>query len=182
MAATSDTESGIEAVRLSAEALSEEVAGFAALLHACVHGGASVGFILPFELDAAEAFWRDRALSRVNAGQNTLWAARYQERLAGTVQLNHDMMPNQPHRAEVTKLLVEPSLRHRGIGRALMTALEDHARESGRTLLTLETLAGSGAESFYLSLGYSVVGVIPGYCRVGNIETPGDATFMYKAL
>lgn len=174
--------SEIEIERLSPDILADEIGAFAALLHTCVQQGASVGFLLPFELEAAEAFWRDRILPRRTAGHAVLWAARCRGSLAGTVQLNLDTMPNQPHRGEVTKLLVDPACRRLSVGGALMLALEDHASGIGRTLLTLETLTGSDAEPFYHSLGYSVVGAIPGYCRVGDGTQPGTATFFYKSL
>jgi ribosomal protein S18 acetylase RimI-like enzyme len=98
------------------------------------------------------------------------------------VQLILATPPNQPHRAEVVKLLVHPDARRQGIARALMTAVEEIARSEGRTLLTLDTVAGSHAETLYRSLGYVVVGVIPGYARDPLTPQLRGATIMYKEI
>jgi GNAT superfamily N-acetyltransferase len=90
--------------------------------------------------------------------------------------------PNQPHRAEVKKLLVHPDARRRGIARALMLALEDVAAAEGRTLLTLDTRTGDSAEPLYLSLGYHAAGVIPRYARGPHSPELESTTFLYKEL
>ncbi len=133
------------------------------VLHACVHAGASVSFVLPFSRAEAIAFWRDQVVPAVSAGSRCVLVARLAGQIAGTVQLDLDTPLNQPHRAEVKKLLVHPDVRRRGIARSLMIALEDRARAARRTLLTLDTATGSAAESLYLSLGYTAVGEIPCY-------------------
>jgi GNAT superfamily N-acetyltransferase len=102
--------------------------------------------------------------------------------LGGTVQLDLATPPNQRHRGEVMKLLVHPSLRRRGIARALMIALEDVAREEGRTLLTLDTWTGGAAERLYTSLGYVTVGVIPRFARPSTTSALEPTTIMYKEL
>jgi GNAT superfamily N-acetyltransferase len=166
-----------------AEALARELPEFGALLHACVADGASVGFVLPFRPDEAEAFWRDRVLPPVRGGTRILLAARSGGRVVGTVQLGIDTPANQPHRAEVSKLLVRPDRRRRGVATALMAALEARARRLGRSLLTLDTRTGDAAEPLYAGLGYATVGVVPGYCLepfgTGRLEA---TTVMYKAL
>ena len=96
--------------------------GLADVLHACVHAGASVSFILPFSRDAAKAFWRDQVWPAVNAGTRAVFIARVDGKIAGTVQLDLSTPPNQPHRAEVKKLLVHPDARRQGIARSLMMA------------------------------------------------------------
>jgi ribosomal protein S18 acetylase RimI-like enzyme len=103
-------------------------------------------------------------------------------RIVGTVQIDLGTPPNQPHRADVLKMLVHPDARRRGIARALMLAVEELARQSGRTLLTLDTVTGGNAEGLYRSLGYLTVGVIPGYALppVGSETEP--TTIMYKVL
>src|SRR6516225_9687469 len=133
------------------------------VLHACVHTGASVSFVLPFSRDDAKAFWQDQVLPAVHAGRRCVLLARLGCRIVGTVQLDLATPPNQPHRAEVRKLLVHPSVRRRGIARALMLAIEEEAGAAGRDLLTLDTTTGGYAESLYRSLGYTTVGVIPRY-------------------
>jgi len=152
------------------------------VLHACVHAGASVGYVLPFPRDEAKAFWRDVVLPAVQAGGRRVILARLAGKIVGTVQLDQATPPNQPHRAEVRKLLVDPAARRRGIARALMLAVEHHAREAGSSLLTLDTVTGSTAEGIYRSLGYVAVGVIPGYAWNFNLSVLEGTTVMYKQL
>jgi len=152
------------------------------VLHACVHAGASVSFVLPFSVDDAHAFWRDQVLPAVHAGSRCVVLARLGGKIVGTVLLDLATPPNQPHRAEVKKLLVHPEARRRGIGRALMAALEEQARQERRTLLTLDTVTGAAAEPLYLSLGYAVAGVIPRYALNFNSTKLESATVMYKDL
>ena len=146
---------------LGADRVAGCLPALAELLHACVHGGASVNFVLPFPMAEAEAFWRERVQPAVAAGTHTLLVAQADGRIAGSVQLATQTPPNQPHRAEVTKLLVHPAFRRRGIGRALMLALEDTARGRGRSLVTLDTTTGGAAEPLYAGLGYVAAGMIP---------------------
>jgi ribosomal protein S18 acetylase RimI-like enzyme len=154
----------------------------AELLHATVHGGASVSFILPFSIDDARGFWREKVLPEVAAGRTRLLIARVDGRIAGTVQLELPWPPNQRHRGEVKKLLVHPDVRRRGVARALMAALEEMARAEARTLLTLDTRTGDAAEPLYRSLGYLPAGVIPRYAKAPGSELLEGTTFMYKEL
>lgn len=152
------------------------------ILHACVHGGASVSFILPFSTADATAFWREKVLPQVRAGTCRMLVARIGGRIEGTVQLDMATPANQPHRAEVRKLLVDPDARRHGIARRLMTAIEQEARAAGRTLLTLDTHTGSSAESLYVSMGYVKIGVIPGFSVAADSPALEAATFFYKQL
>lgn len=166
--------------RFDAQALELHMDGFAALLVDAVEGGASVNFMLPFSLDEARAFWRG-IVPAVAAGRILLFAALDGDQVIGTVQLQLAWQPNQTHRADVAKMLVHSKVRRRGIGRALMAAAEKAALAHGRTLLTLDTQAGGGAEHLYLDLGYTQVGVIRGYARYP--EGPmGDAIIFCKTL
>lgn len=163
-------------------ALDRDVDALAGVLHAVVHGGAGVSFFVPFSMDAASAFWRETVLPGVFAGTRRVVVARTGVRIVGTVQIDLATPPNQEHRADVLKLLVHPDARRRGVARALMTHVEALARESGRTLLTLDTVTGGQAEPLYRSLGYVTVGVIPGYARGSLTPELEAATFMYKNL
>jgi GNAT superfamily N-acetyltransferase len=154
----------------------------ATVLHAAVHAGASVSFVLPFSLDEARAFWRDQVLPRVVSGTRRVLIARVDGRIAGTVQLDLATPPNQRHRAEVLKLLVHPDARRSGIARALMVAIEDVARAEGRTLLTLDTRTGDVAEPLYRSLAYIAAGVIPGYALAPDGGSLDATTIMYKTI
>jgi ribosomal protein S18 acetylase RimI-like enzyme len=160
----------------------EGLDALAGLLHAAVHAGASVSFILPFSLDDARAFWRDQVVPRVAAGSRRVLIARLDGGIAGTVQLDLATPPNQAHRAEVLKLLVHPEARRRGIARALMIAVEEVARTENRTLLTLDTRTGDLAEPLYLSLGFVRVGVIPNYARSPHSPELEPTTIMFKQL
>jgi ribosomal protein S18 acetylase RimI-like enzyme len=172
----------LEITALSQDDAARHGRALAALLHACVQDGASIGFVLPFSVDDAEAYWAEKVLPRLDGGKLMLLAARQYDRLVGAVQLDCDTPPNQPHRAEVRKLLVHPEFRRQGIAKTLMAALEHHAGEMGRSLLTLDTRSSDKAEPLYASLGYQIAGVIPGYCRDPFTDRLDPTTVMYKAL
>jgi len=163
-------------------ALDRELEMLADVLHAVVHTGAGVSFVVPFSIGEARAFWADTVLPGVRARTRRVLVARVDGRIVGTVQIDLAVPPNQRHRAEVLKLLVHPSARRRGIARALMIAIERAAQAEGRTLLTLDTWTGSAAEILYRSLGYTVVGVIPRYARGSLMPELEPATIMYKEL
>ena len=153
-----------------------------ALLHACVHDGASIGFILPFDAAASQAFWTDNVLPAVARGVRLLLVAEVDGQVAGAVQLDWDTNPNQAHRAEVRKLLVAPALRRRGIARLLMQAVEAQARAVPRSLLTLDTRSGDHAQGLYLSLGYVAAGSIPAYALAPAGDRLDATTILYKQL
>ncbi len=168
---------------LPAQDVAANLVQLGALMHACVQDGASIGYVLPFEQADGEAFWNEKVLPALQAGTRLLLVARKNDRIVGSVQLDYDTPPNQPHRAEVRKLLVHPAFRRQGIALALMAELEQRARSLGRTLLTLDTRSGDSAEPLYASLGYRTVGVIPGFCRdtrdAGRLDS---TTIMFKQL
>jgi GNAT superfamily N-acetyltransferase len=163
-------------------AIARDVDMLAGVLHAVVHGGAGVSFIVPFSLDDARAFWNGAVLPGVIGRRRRMLVARCDGRIVGTVQLDPAWAPNQPHRAEVLKLLVHPDARRRGIARALMVALEALARDNGWTLLTLDTWTGQAGEQLYRALGYTAVGSIPRFARGSTTPELEPATIMYKDL
>ncbi|MGH6854055.1 MAG: GNAT family N-acetyltransferase [Aestuariivirga sp.] len=166
----------------SADDIASHIRELGALLHACVHDGAGVSFVLPFMEDESEAFWNNKVLTAVRGGGLALLVARQSGRITGSVQLDHDTPPNQPHRAEVRKLLVHPDFRRRGLAKALMAELERLALQLGRSLITLDTRTGDMAEPLYTSLGYKTVGMIPGYARNTIEDRLDSTTIMYKLL
>ena len=168
-------------VVFDAGALESRLPDFASLLHACVHDGASVGFVLPFPEADADMFWQG-VMGALRGGRRLLLAIEVDGGLAGTVQLDWDTPANQPHRAEVRKLLVHPAFRRRGLARMLMEEVEERARALGRTLLTLDTRTGDAAEPLYASLGYVRVGSIPGYCLDPLSPRLDATTIMYKPI
>ena len=117
-------------------AVEQDIADLGDVLRAVVYGGAGVSFFVPFSTEQARTFWRDKVLPAVQAGTRRVVVARRNGRIVGTVQIDLATPPNQPHRADVAKMLVHPDLRRRGIARALMTELEAIAGSAGRTLLT----------------------------------------------
>ena len=133
----------------------------AEVLADCVAGGASVSFMSPLTKADATAYFR-RVVAEVERGDTALVGARLDGRIVGTVQLGLDTPPNQPHRADVKKMLVHRSVRRGGIGAALMQAAEEEARRRGRTVLVLDT-ASDDAERLYARNGWQRVGVIPDY-------------------
>jgi len=167
---------------IDADELESKLPEFGVLLHDCVHAGANINFILPFEHEDGEAFWKNKVIPALRGGKRILWVARASERIAGSVQLDYDMPPNQPHRAEVTKLMVHPDFQRQGIARRLMARLEDRVRQLGRTLITLDTRTGDKAEPLYSSMGYRTAGIIPGFCLDPIRDRLHPTTIMYKAL
>lgn len=153
-----------------------------AILVDCVDGGASVSFMAPLARETADAFWEGVATG-VAAGDRALLVAEdgVSGELVGTVQVVFAWPPNQPHRADVAKMLVRRSARRRGLGALLMAAAEDAARLAGRTLLVLDTVTGSDAERLYRRLGWIAVGVVPRYALWPD-GRPCDTTFFYKQL
>jgi len=157
-----------------------QVEGLADLLIHCVEGGASVSFMHPLAPAKAQAFWR-RAAAGVAAGERALLVAEDDMGIVGTVQLVLEQPENQQHRADLAKLLVHRSARHRGLGAALMLAAEQMARDCGKTLLVLDTVTGSDAERLYARLGWVRVGTIPGYALLSHGGL-WSTTLFYKLL
>jgi GNAT superfamily N-acetyltransferase len=134
------------------------------ILIACVEGGASVSFMSPLPRETAERFWHS-VEEGVNSGDRALLVAEDSktQKLVGTVQLLLKQPENQPHRADLAKMLVAPDARRRGIGAQLMRAAEASAQAAGKKLLVLDAAAGCDAERLYERLGWIRPGVIPNY-------------------
>jgi len=156
-----------------------QVQGLADLLIDCVDGGASVSFMHPLPAVKARDFWR-RVAEGVAQGERALLVAEDRRGIVGTVQLILDQPENQPHRADVSKMLVHRRTRRQGLGGALLRAAEDIARECGKSLLVLDT-ASSDAERLYSRLGWQRSGVIPGFALLPHGGLC-DTTFFYRTL
>ena len=137
-------------------------AALSELLVETVANGGSVSFMHPLPLEAADAFWRD-SLASAARGERIVLGAFDGDDLVATVTLLLSLPPNQPHRAEIAKMMTRVSHRHRGIATTLMRAAETLAREFGRTLLVLDTAVDDGASVLYEGLGFKLTGVIPDY-------------------
>lgn len=173
---------GLTVRTIDAATLDAHLPTFADILHACVHGGAAVSFILPFSMDAATAFWRDQVRPGLVANDRILLAAFDDGAPVATVQVLLAGPPNQAHRAEIAKLLTHPANRRNGAARMLMQAAEASAVKAGKTRMTLDTRTGDVAEAFYVGIGYSRAGVIPDFARDPDSDRLHGTTYMYKRI
>lgn len=160
-----------------AEARLDELAG---ILVDAVAGGASVNFMAGFSSAEGRAFWRTQ-LPGIAQGEKRLIVGDDGSRLAATVLLIMAHQPNAPHRAEIGKMLVHSQARRQGLGRRLLAAAEDAARAAGRTLLMLDTVAGSAGDKLYRSCGWTAFGTVPGHSHMPDGPL-ADTTFFYKRL
>jgi GNAT superfamily N-acetyltransferase len=152
----------IEVRRLAPEEAHEQLDALAAVLADCVAGGASVGYMEPFSQADARAVYEDYVRD-AGHGRRIILGAFVDGDLVGTAQLVLAVPPNQPHRADVARVLVHRSARRRGIAQRLMDQLEHEARTEGKTLLVLDAVTGGDAARLYERLGWNEVGVIPNY-------------------
>ena len=157
-----------------------DLRSLAELLIDAVESGAAVSFLAPLTLERAEDWWR-RTLSAAESRAIVL-AARDPEGIVGSVQLHPAWAPNQPHRAEIAKLLVHRRGRRSGLGMRLMESIEEQARQAGFSLLTLDAKRGAAAERLYRRLGWSCAGIIPRYAIDPDGKALHDTVIFYKEL
>jgi ribosomal protein S18 acetylase RimI-like enzyme len=170
-----------EAIRLVALTQSPNViASLAELLVETVAHGGSVSFMHPLAPEVAASFWAD-SLQRAESGGRVVLGALLGDEVIGTVTLDLATPPNQPHRAEIAKLMTRVSHRGSGIARSLMLEAERIAAEKNRTLLVLDTAVEEGAAGFYERLNYQRVGLIPGYALKPHGGLTGTVIY-YKLL
>ena len=171
---------GLEIRRLEAEEVAASLDALAAVLHDCVAGGASIGYLDPFTHEDArvafEAFARE-----VEVGRRLLVAAFLDDRLVGSVQVVLVLPPNQPHRGEITKLLVHRAARRRGIAENLMLAAEAEARAEGKSLLVLDAVSDGDAARLYARIGWTPVGIVPDFALYPDGRFC-DTTYFFKRL
>ncbi|WP_407697458.1 GNAT family N-acetyltransferase [Skermanella rosea] len=181
--------SGTVVRTLDADAARAAVPDLCDVLLDCVHGGASVSFMAPLPREKAEAFWNgvaagvargDRALVVAETDDRT-GAGAGSRRIVGTVQMVPAPQDNQPHRADIAKLLVHSGARGRGVAAALMAEAENAARRAGRTLLVLDTVSDSAAARLYARLGWTAAGSVPDYALYPD-GRPCPTTFFYKRV
>jgi len=152
----------VEIRRLGPDEAAERLDSLAAVLADCVAGGASVGFMAPFSHDEARAAF-EHMTAEAAAGRRLLLAAFTDGWLVGTVQVVLALPPNQPHRGEITKLLVHRSARKHSVGQQLVQRAEIEARAEGKTLLVLDAVTGGDAARLYARLGWTEVGPVPDF-------------------
>jgi GNAT superfamily N-acetyltransferase len=166
--------------RLDPAEIDQHLDALAAVLADVVAGGASIGYMAPFSHEDARGAFKGFA-AEVTQGRRLLLAGFLDGTLVGTVQVILAVPPNQPHRGDVTKLLVHRSARRRGVAQLLMECAEVEARAEGKTLLVLDTVTGDPAERVYQRLGWTTVGVIPGYALYPDGK-PCATTVFYKSI
>ncbi len=167
--------------RLDSHQADARRAELADVLIDCVEGGASVGFMLPIARETALRFW-DAVARDVALGRRVLLVAEDAEGVVtGTVQMIAAQPENQPHRADIAKMLVHRRARRQGVGEALMRAIDAEAREAGKTVLVLDTETGGAAERLYRRAGWRRVGEVPGYALMPD-GAPCGTTFYMKRI
>jgi GNAT superfamily N-acetyltransferase len=157
----------------------EQIDALAGALIDCVEGGASVSFMHPLSPQRARAFWQQVA-DELPSGTRALLVAEEEHGIVGTVQLLLEQPENQPHRADLAKMLVHRRARQQGVGAALLAAAEQLAREGGKTLLVLDT-ASAEAERLYARGGWQRCGTVPGYALLPHGGLCAT-TFFYREL
>ncbi|WP_409266191.1 GNAT family N-acetyltransferase [Massilia sp. BHUDP2] len=167
--------------RLGGREAAAAVEGLADVLVDCVEGGASVSFMLPLAREKALAFWRGVADGVARGERALLVAEDAHGAIVGTVQLVMAMPDNQPHRADVAKMLVHRRARRAGVGRRLLAALDEVAKEEGKTVLVLDTVTGGDAERLYERAGWQRAGVVPKFALMPDGAFCAT-TFFYKHL
>ncbi len=170
----------VEIRRLGAAEARANLDPLAAVLVDCVEGGASVGYMAPFTHDDARRVY-ETYVDEVGQGRRIMLAAFAEGALVGTAQLVFAPHPNQPHRADVARVLVHRSARRRGIAQMLMEHVEREALAEGKTLLVLDAVTGGDAARLYERLGWNTVGVIPDYALYPD-GRPCDTTYFWKSL
>ena len=165
---------------LTAEEAEAALPALGAVLVDAVAGGASVNFMAGFRQDEAETFWRGQ-IPLVAEGRRILIVAELDGAIVGTVVVTFAPQPNQPHRADIGKMLVHSAARRRGGGRALLDAAEAAAQAAGRSLLVLDTETDSAGHRLYAACGWIEVGTIPGYA-LSTDGRPSGATIFYKTI
>lgn len=156
-----------------------DIEALSQLLIDCVEGGASVSFMHPLPLHKARAFWQQVA-EDLPRGERALLVAEDAGGIVGTVQLVLAQPENQPHRADLSKMLVHRRARRHGVGAELLAAAELLARDCGKTLLVLDT-ASADAERLYSRAGWVPCGVVPGYALLPHGGLCAT-TFFYRQL
>ncbi|PWK33508.1 GNAT family N-acetyltransferase [Cupriavidus plantarum] len=166
--------------RIGPDEVSDYIDPLSDVLIDCVEGGASVSFMLPIARETAQRFWRQVAEGVVRE-ERVLLVAEHEGRVVGTVQLITAQPENQPHRADVAKMLVHRNARRQGIAERLLAAADEAARATGKSVLVLDTVTGGDAERLYKRAGWERVGDVPNYALMPDGGFCGT-TFYHKQI
>ena len=175
-----DKSGAVTVRRLDGPQAAAALPALADLLIDCVHGGASVSFMAPLSTERAQAFWQ-RVADGVMRGERALLVAEDASGIVGTVQLILDLPENQPHRADVAKMLVLQRARRRGVAQRLLHAVDAVARDEQRRVLVLDTVTGSDADRLYARHGWQRVGEVPQFALMPD-GALCPTTFFYRLL
>ncbi|RYF07920.1 MAG: GNAT family N-acetyltransferase [Comamonadaceae bacterium] len=181
MAECTPTASSTTVRQLSANEAAASIQRLADVLIDCVEGGASVSFMAPLPRAKALEFWRGVAEGVARNERVLLVAQDASGTIVGTAQLITAMPDNQPHRADVAKMLVHRQARRQGVAQSLMAAVDEAARAQGKTVLVLDTATGGDAERLYQRAGWQRVGVVPDYALMPD-GAVCSTTFFYKRV
>ena len=165
--------------RIGAVEAAARIEALADVLIDCVEGGASVSFMLPLPRETAVAFWREVAAGMARHERVLLVAEDREGRIVGTVQMIVSQPDNQPHRADIAKMLVHRKSRRIGVAQRLIAALDGVAREEGKSVLVLDTVTGGDAERLYQRAGWQRAGNVPKYALMPDGQFC-STTFFYK--
>ncbi len=176
------TDLAVSIVELSHSDIDRHLGDLGRVLQDSVAEGAAIGFMASLTASEAERFWREHVRPGLQSRARRLFAVFVEERLVGTVQLVMGMPTNQPHRAEISKMIVHPDSRRRGLGKALLTEALDAARRADKTLVTLDTRTGDVSERLYRSLGFEQAGIIPDFAYDPYGRARHATTYMYRYL
>jgi ribosomal protein S18 acetylase RimI-like enzyme len=164
---------------LDPHAIEGQISALAQIMADSVNMGGSIGYMAPMSGTEAARFWYNIVMPEAAQGKRIVFAAQRGGAVVGTVQLITATPPNQPHRAEIAKMMVAPNARRLGVGRALMVQAITRAKGLGKTLLTLDTRTGDVAAPLYASVGFQVAGVIPDYAFDADGKGMHATTYMY---
>lgn len=168
--------------KLDAADIAKHIDDLCRVLIDSVAAGAAISFMAPLAKADAQHFWSHDVRSAVEGGSRCLFGAFVDQRLVGTVQLVLGMPPNQPHRAEISKMIVHPDGRRRGLGTALMNEALTAAKAAGKTLVTLDTRTGDVSEPLYKGVGFIEAGMIPDFAFDPDGKAKHSTTYMYRYL
>jgi acetyltransferase len=170
--------------RLKTPVSDADLRSLAELLVDAVESGAAVSFMLPLSIRDAEAWWQKTISQPAQPGRESilLIARDSSGNIIGSVQLHPAWAPNQPHRADIAKLLVHRRAQRQGLGARLMHAVEQAARDAGFRLLTLDAKLGGVADTLYRKLGWTIVGTIPHFALDPDGKAMHDDIIFYKEI
>lgn len=168
--------------QLTATDLDQHIESLIEMFQTTVNSNGAIGYLSPISKGDAANFWLQTIKPILSSGERLLFGAFSGQFIAGTIQLIVKMPPNQPHRVELAKLMVNPKYRRKGIASLLVAEAETYALQAGKSLITFDTRTGDHSEYFYRSCGYKTAGIIPQFALDPDGKNYHGTTLMYKQL